>query len=101
MATRDDSSTYRSNCAWCGRRTEVGPVVEEDQDGKQIVSDVCFDCFPDDETTTSRTEPVTHYYADCGGPVHEDDVSAAEPWGITCPACAAMIEDDQAEPADH
>ncbi|MFD3675288.1 hypothetical protein [Streptomyces sp. NPDC058672] len=49
MATRDDSSTYRDNCAWCGRRTEVGPVVEEDQDGKQIVSDVCFDCFPDDQ----------------------------------------------------
>ncbi|MFD4522288.1 hypothetical protein ACFWO6_30595 [Paenibacillus glucanolyticus] len=57
---RPDSSTYRSNCAWCGRRTEVGPVAEEDQDGAQTVSDVCFDCLPDDQHDNDQAATADH-----------------------------------------
>lgn len=36
-----------------------------------------------------------HYYDNCGGEVGDStddgDVYAAEPWGLTCPACVQMV----------
>lgn len=48
----------------------------------------------DDHGTLVRqvwSEPLAHYFDDCGGPVDEDrDVWASEPWDVTCPACKEM-----------
>lgn len=37
------------------------------------------------------TEPIYHYFEDCGAPESDDDVYASEPWGITCPFCEALL----------